>query len=348
MLLALLLLAIPYILTVGLPELLTIGVPNVLSVGLPQIALWALFGVAGGLALWFILSLIAAFIVYFKVFHRWTKRKWSRECSSDDERQHRMYDEGLKFIESIDAKKHEVHIKRRGLNLYGEYYDLGYDRTAIIISGRTEGLKYAYYFAKPYAESGFNIFVYDQRAHGLSDGHCNTLGYKESKDLLAWCRFLHDELGTKAIYLHGICIGSACGLYALTNKKCPDYVIGLTADGMYSTFERSFVNHAFENKNVKRMFPVLQLVEMLQLIFTGYTMATGPINVIAGYKKPLLMLHSREDAYSVPKYAVELYGKAGSCKKELIWFDHGAHSMLRITDTGKYDSVIKDYLKRNF
>lgn len=357
MLSALLITGIPYLVFVGVPGVFTVGIPQamtagianvppILSVGLPQIALYALFGVAGGLAVWLILSLIAAFIVYFKVLHRWTKRKWSRECSSSDERQHVMYKEGLEFISTIEEHKREVQIKHRGLKLYGEYYDLGFDRTAVIISGRTEGLKYAYFFAKPYAESGFNIFVYDQRAHGMSDGHCNTLGFKEAKDLLAWCRYLHDELGTKQIYLHGICIGSACGLYALTNKKCPDYIVGLTADGMYSTFFRSFVNHALEK--VDHLFPVIQMVEMLQFMFTGTVMRRGPIHVISGYKKPLLMLHSREDTYSIPKYAVELYGKAGSNKKELIWFDHGAHSMLRITDTPRYDAVIKDYLKRNF
>ena len=346
MIAAILLLGIPQLLTVGIPEAVSVGVPQVLSFALPKAVVYVLFGVAGGLAVWFILSVIAALIVYFKVLHRWTKKKWTRECSSSDERQHQMYREGVEWIKSISAKKREVSIKRAGLRLYGEYYDLGYDRTAVIVSGRTEGLVYAYYFARPYAESGFNIFVYDQRAHGISDGHCNTLGFKESKDLLAWCRYLHDELGTKQIYLHGICIGSACGLYALTNRKCPDYVIGLTADGMYSTFFRSFVNHALER--VKHLFPVIQLVDMIQFIATGTTMRKGPIHVIDGYKKPLLMLHSREDTYSVPKYAVELYGRAGSNKKELIWFDHGAHSMLRVTDPERYDDIIKDYLKRNF
>lgn len=334
------------LLTVGLPELFTVGIPEALAFTLPKYALWALFGVAGGLAVWFILSLIAAFIVYFKVLHRWNKRKWSRECSSKDERQHRMYDEGKSWIESTGVKKREVSIKRGRLKLYGEYYDFGFDRTAVIISGRTEGLVYAYYFARPYAESGFNIFVYDQRAHGLSDGHCNSLGFKESKDLLAWCEFLHDEIGTKQIYLHGICIGSACGLYALTNRKCPDYVVGLTADGMYSTFFRSFINHALER--VKHLFPVIQMVDMIQVCATGCTMRKGPVNCISKYRKPLLMLHSREDTYSVPKYAAHLYGLAGSKRKELVWFEHGDHSMLRVTEPSRYDAVIKDYLDRNF
>lgn len=346
MLTAFILTGLVQLLTVTLPEAVTVGIPQVIAFALPKAVIWMLFGVAGGVAVWLILSLIAAFIVYFKVLHRWNKKKWTRECSSDDERQHRMHREGVEWIRSTGVKPKEVSIRRHGLTLYGEYYDFGFDRTAVMISGRTEGLVYSYYFSKPYAESGFNIFVFDQRAHGLSDGHCNSLGFKEAKDLLAWCRYLHDELGTKKIYLHGICIGSACGLYALVDKNCPDYVAGLTADGMYSTFYRSFINHALER--VKHLTPVIQMVDMIQICATGCTMRRGPIHVISRLRKPLLMLHSREDTYSIPKYAVELYEKAGSKKKELSWFEHGAHSMLRVTDKEHYDAVIKDYLKRNF
>lgn len=321
-------------------------IPVLISMSIPPIVFYLILGVTGGLVAWFILSLLSAFIVYTKVLHRWNKKKWTRECSSDDPNQHRMYEEGLDWAKPHLDQRRELSISRNGFRLYGEYFDLGYDRTAVIISGRTEGLKYAYFFARPYAESGFNIFVFDQRSHGLSDGHCNTLGFEESKDLLEWCRYLHDELGTKQIYFHGICIGSACSLYAMVNKDAPGYLIGMTADGMYSTFFRSFVNHAHER--VKHLFPVADMVDWWQRIFTGYSMKRGPINCIQKYNKPLLMLHSREDTYSIPVYASELYEKANSSVKELAWFDHGAHSMIRITDSAKYDEVIKKYLSEHF
>ena len=321
-------------------------IPALLSVAIPQAVLYLLFGLLGSIAAWFLLSLVAAFVVYSIVLHRWSKRKWTRECSSDDARQHEMYAEGLEWGAARKGSMKEVSIERAGLTLYGEYYDLGFDRTAVIISGRTEGLRYAYYFAKPYAESGFNIFVFDQRAHGISDGHCNTLGFEESKDLLKWCEYLHDVLGSGPIYLHGICIGSACGLYALIREGAPDYIIGLTADGMYSNFYRSFVNHAREK--VRHTFPVSNMVDWWMRLFTGHSMRKGPIDCIDRYHKPLLMLHSLEDTYSVPKYAEELYGKASASDKRLVWFAHGQHSMLRYTDKEKYDATIKEYLKTHF
>ena len=56
------------------------------------------------------------------------------------------------------------------------------------------------------------------------------------------------------------------------------------------------------------------------------------------------MLHSKEDLYSTPEYAQKLYGLAGSDRKELVWFEKGEHSMLRITDTELYDKSISKFL----
>ena len=75
-----------------------------------------------------------------------------------------------------------------------------------------------------------------------------------------------------------------------------------------------------------------------------HSMKYGPIDVIEKMDKPLLMLHSKEDIYSTPEYAQKLYDLAGTEKKRLAWFEHGNHSMLRISDTKKYDEEIAAFL----
>ena len=62
----------------------------------------------------------------------------------------------------------------------------------------------------------------------------------------------------------------------------------------------------------------------------------------------MLMLYSREDPYSVPAFAEKLYEKLGTDQKQLVWFPHGAHSMLRVTDTERYDNAIKAFLNQYF
>ena len=253
-----------------------------------------------------------------------------------------MYITGLKWAENNIDKKKDVHIINNGLNLYGEYYDFGYDRCVMILSGRTETLKYGYYFAIPYSKNGCNVLVFDPRAHGLSDGEFNTVGFEESKDIIAWVEYLRDVFNINEVIFHGICIGAAGAMLALTSGKCPNIVRGIVTEGMFANFGESMKNHLIERK--RPVFLLYDLINARMKHYTGHSMDNGPIDVIENLNVPLLMLHSKEDIYSTPEYAEKLYNIAGTENKKLVWFKRGRHSMLRITDTQLYDSSIENFL----
>ena len=80
--------------------------------------------------------------------------------------------------------------------------------------------------------------------------------------------------------------------------------------------------------------------------YTGHSMMRGPIDFIGSMDKPLLMIQSKQDKYSSPAYAQKLYDLCPSKEKELVYFEAGDHSMLRITDTEKYDTAIRFFLKK--
>ena len=309
-----------------------------------KIVLIAVGSVTAVAATLYLLSLVVIpKILYNILLTRKKKGKWGRECSLDDPIQRKMYDDGCAWGAKCEAYKKDVHIFYNGANLYGEYFDFGNRRAVVIIGGRQESLRYAYYFANEYAKNGYNVLTIDQRAHGESDGVYNTVGHLEHKDLLEWTKYIHDEFNLEEIFYHGICIGSACALYAITSEDCPDYVIGMVADGMFTQFRETFKNHIIEFK--QPIHPFLEMVDFYMRRATGFTMNFGPIDVIHKMKKPLLMLHSREDIYSRPELAEVLYEKCPSEHKEIVWFDHGAHSQLRIADTEKYDKAVGDFLK---
>ena len=309
------------------------------------IFLWVIgINLALGLLLWITTYIVASYCVYTSTLRKDNKAKWGRELPEVLEPEaKRMYEIGAEWSKKNAKFKHDVHIVNNGLNLYGEYYDFGYERCAMILSGRTESLVYGYYFAIPYSECNCNILVVDPRAHGLSDGEFNTVGFEESKDAIAWVNFLVKEYGVKSVIFHGICIGAAGGMLALTSGNCPDCVEAIVTEGMFPNFSESVKNHLIERK--KPVFLMLGLVDMWKKHYTGHSMKFGPINVIEKLDRPLLMLHSKEDAYSTPENAQKLYDLAGSKSKELVWFEHGRHSMLRITDTERYDRSIKDFVE---
>lgn len=304
------------------------------------------FAVSGVLFYIFVMFYIAH-CVYVRTLKRLTKDTWSRNPVFETELQKRMDEIGQEWHKENLVHGNEVHIvNREGMNLYGEFYDFGSDKTAMILSGRTESLRYGYFFAKPYADFGMNVLIFDPRAHGLSDGEFNTVGFEESKDILDWVDFLVKEKKQQSIIFHGICIGAAGGMFALTSGKCPDAVKGIVTEGMFPNFGESTKNHMIEQKRPN--FPVFQLVDFWMKHYTGHSMMFGPINVIHKMERPLLMIHSKADIYSTPEYAKKLYALCPSENKQIVWYEKGGHSMLRITDTEKYDTSITAFLESVF
>ena len=289
-----------------------------------------------------ILTMILSYVVYVKVLRRTSPEKWSRTCSiPDDPEIAALYEQALQWGATYSGQTEEVSIQNDGFKLCGQFVDFGADKTVIIIAGRTEACQYSYYFAEPYRKLGYNVLVIDNRSHGLSEGKVASLGFREYRDILAWGRYLHEVRGSRKVLVHGICIGSSTGLFALTCPDCPDYFEGLTADGMYPVFFESFKNHMIEDK--RPLFPVLWQVMLYIRIFSGANVVTdGPIKRMHLMKKPILFLHGREDIYSLPEKAEKLYELCPS-KKKLVWFPTGGHSRLRINHPQQYDQAIIDF-----
>lgn len=301
-----------------------------------------------GLVLFVKRTFMIAGRVYRAMFVRPGPDAWVRNvCSFPENAENmQMFEEGMAWAEKYRSRAVQVSVKNDGLTLAGEYYDLGCDRTVIFLAGRAEALSYSYYFAETYPPLGFNVLVTDNRAHGLSEGTCNCVGLKEYEDLLAWIRFLNETYHPAGILLHGVCIGAAAALYAACDPSCPDNVRGLITEGMYVNFYESFKNHMIDLK--KPVFPVAREVMYMIRKASGKDPAKfGPLSKIPELKKPVLMLHGKEDVFSLPWHADALY-RACSAEKKLVWFEKGSHSHLRINAKEKYDQEIAEFVRNNF
>lgn len=308
---------------------------------------WEIAGVALlafaalNLILLYPILLLTADIIYHSTMARTTKSMWARGATHDDPKSLRMAEEGRAWANDNAACKHDVHIVSDGLALWGEYYDFGHDRAVILIPGRTDSLTYSYYYAAPYQTLGYNVLCIDQRGHGNSEGKYVTLGHTEHRDVLLWARLLHDEWNVRSVMLHGVCIGSACGLYAMLSPDRPDYLIGLVADGMYRDFYESYYLHM---KELRKPTFILGMVNARMKHYTGYDFKSGPGDVIHTYRGPLLMLHGTADKYSLPERTTVLYDSCPSEQKKLVWFEGGEHSKLRVAHTEQYDAALSEFL----
>ena len=307
-----------------------------------MIALYIVLGVLGAFLLFYVIpTLLISNIIYTVLFVRNKKEKWGREVSWDEPEQKRMFAEGKEWGDENEKYRKSVGITSDKFKLVGEYFDFGYKKAVIVIPGRMESGTYSYYFSDPYKQAGYNVLAIDNRSHGLSEGRFNTIGLKEYRDIINWAKYLHDVEGVEQIVIHGICIGSATGLYACIAKDSPEYIKGLVADGMYLDFHESLDAHLVERHKPKFPF-TMEIMGMMSIVAGKSAKRNGPIRVINKLNKPILFIYSKEDTYST--HGQLLYDTCNAPKR-LVWFDHGVHSHVRINAPEKYDATIQEFLK---
>ena len=307
-------------------------------------SIWAWIGI-GAAALFVFPALLISSVVFCKPLVRTPSRRGERfPCFPEDEEYMAMWEEALRWREEQAGKRRDVSVRSGRLALCGEYYDFGGDRAVIVLPGRTECCIYSAFFAEPYREAGYNVLLIDSRGTGRSEGWINCLGFREWRDVLRWAELLHGELGNREVTLHGVCIGCGTALRTCVRPETPEWITGMAAEGMFQCFYDTTKNHMIDSH--RKPFPVLQALMIWIRLFCGGSAAfDGPKRDIRRMHRPLLMLHSREDIFSTPDKAQELFDRCPPGKKRIVWFEHGRHSRVRLINTEEYDRAVKSFIQ---
>ena len=281
--------------------------------------------------------------VYRSLLVRDSKDKWQRVCSApENEEQITMWNDGLTWAEENKSAMSEAETENEGLHLVGEYYDFGSDSAVIIFPGRCECLKYSYHYARPYADAGLNVLVIDSRCHGLSDGEYTTIGVAEGRDAIAWAKYLEEKKNIEKIFFHGVCIGGAAAMFAVSSDELPKSVTAMVSEGCFVNFRESFKNHMIHDK--RSLFPVLDMVMHEIKKHTGVDVLKDcPLNAAPKAKVPALFIFGEKDIFSVPEKSRILIDAYGGEKTEK-WLPKGGHSHLRINNTEEYDKTVIDFV----
>ena len=301
-----------------------------------------------GLIVSTVLTFIIAYIVYSKTLMRGKSGSWGREHCSEPGciPLETMWVRGLEWQKKNKSFIKELTIQSNdGLKLVAEWFDYGFDKTVIILPGRRETLVYSYYYANPYKEAGVNVLVIDQRAHGLSEGKYSTGGIKEAEDVSLWMKYMHDELGQKEIYIHGICVGTCCTSIVVAKYKT-DYLKAVILDSMFITYKEIYKNHYLESGH--KLFPVYYQIWFWFKFFTKCNIEDSrPDKYMEKFDLPVLFIWGTKDVYCLPEKSKIVFAKCASKKKEIQWFEGAEHSRVRLNDEDRYDGLVKDFLARN-
>ena len=309
----------------------------------PWIIAAATFVIAGGIVVFFLIFIM----IFYHTMYRNPKKKRVRECTNTkDDQQMRMFEEGSTWAKQYRDITKELHIVNDGLHLYGEYINLGFDKCAVILQGRTESLLYSYYFADVYAKNGYNILAVDVRAHGLSDGKYQTAGIKESDDLVLWIKLIREKYAINDFAIHGICVGGATAIYTYVKLKNEgvDFVKRIVTDGLYQSYYEMFKQNFKMRK--KSVFPMLHLVFFLAFVLAKVRLfEETPMKYMRDIDIPILFIWSAKDIFCTKSKSEELFEACASKHKEICFFPEGRHSHVRSTQEAAYDDVVAKFLQ---
>ncbi|QVK17628.1 alpha/beta hydrolase [Mycoplasmatota bacterium] len=241
-------------------------------------------------------------------------------------------------------EKEEIWFKTEdGLNQRGIYIknDSNSNKTIIIVHGITVSITTSIKYMRMFYDRGFNVLMYDQRRHGMSEGKYSTFGFYEKQDLDLWVNWVVDKNGADSIIgLHGESMGAATVLqYAGINKHV-DFII---ADCGFSNMIE-LMKYQIKKATKLPSFPILNRVTLKAKVRAKFRFKDiSPIDVIKDSDLPILFIHGDKDTF-VPTFMSEDMYNAKKGKKKLYIAKGAAHALSLETDKVQYEKIVNEFL----
>jgi uncharacterized protein len=159
----------------------------------------------------------------------------------------------------------------------------------------------------------WNIIVFDFRAHGQSEGAITSMGFHESKDVVAATNFLKKHTSTVfqkklPCVVLGISMGAAASLKAAENH--PDLCDALIIDSTYARLN-SVVFKAFSRRSHLPLYPFFPIIKLLFHHFASCNMLEmNPEESVRHIHKPIYFIHALNDSYISMNNVLKLYANA--------------------------------------
>ncbi|HZV11717.1 MAG TPA: alpha/beta fold hydrolase, partial [Candidatus Kapabacteria bacterium] len=198
--------------------------------------------------------------------------------------------------------------------------------------------------AKIFNEAGYNIFLFDSRAAGESEGEFCTHGYYEKYDLQAVIDALceREEVDSAHIGLLGISMG---GSIALQTAPIEPRIRCIIAESVYTSLNEvtgDYLKH-FIGFNSKILHDTAIQVAEKEAHFQIEDIA--PIEALKHINIPVLFIHGSNDELVKAKYSELLCG-AYNGTRELYIVKGAGHNDLRKVGGDEYNRRRLDFFER--
>jgi dipeptidyl aminopeptidase/acylaminoacyl peptidase len=161
----------------------------------------------------------------------------------------------------------------------------------------------------------YNLFLYDSRYLGESEGSYSTVGAKEVKDLIAAIGFLKTR-GVQEVGVWGFSMGGAVAL--MTAPRAPE-IKAVVSQSSYARLDL-LAPALFRLPGLKT--PLAWFITLWAKIFLGINLReVSPKDAIRDLNIPVLLIHSKHDSMIPFDHALMLQQSLTNNPKAQFWFD---------------------------
>jgi uncharacterized protein len=172
-------------------------------------------------------------------------------------------------------------------------------------------------FARSLFDRGFNIFLYDSRQHGESEGYYCTYGFYEKYDVSAVISYLQKRKEAKNGNI-GIFGSSMGGAVAIQAAAVDPRITCVISEGSYTALRVVFVD--YQKRIIKLPWHFLRNIALVhsQKMANFKARLVAPVEDIKRVHVPVLIVHGKNDSFIKSHYSKLLYNAANEPKQLLI------------------------------
>lgn len=294
---------------------------------------------------WVLLGLVVLlFLVYLGGSWYFSSILIDMETQSLDESVERMATVGVDGRSLPEPES--VSIQNGDITLEGWYYEnpAAGDCAVMLLHGYTGTRVEVLQYAPLFWERGCHLLAYDARGHGSSSDAYHTYGFYEKEDGIAAFDWLMNktDLSPEQVGLAGVSYGAATALQMAPLIEDAAFIL---ADSAYQDLETivSFQSVDLFGNWVRPLVPAAFVLAELR---TGMDVdAISPRNAVVGVDIPILLVHSREDAFTSFVNSEGIYANANPETAVLQLNDWGApHGQDILTRPDEYAAFVDEFL----
>jgi uncharacterized protein len=198
-------------------------------------------------------------------------------------------------------------------------------------------------FAKTLAHEGYNVLIYDQRAHGKSGGTFCTFGENEKKDLSKMLDSLLKRLPNVPIGIHGSSMGGAVALQCLEFDERIKFGI---VESTFNTLENVVVEYGRDYFKFRSLWIARRVLSKSAVIANFNPFAIKPVESCKNIEQPMLIVHGDKDENIPIAFNIENYEALKSKDKEFYTVHGATHFNVGEVGGEAYKKKLLDFLNR--